>query len=604
MSKKQLIWLTGAWLLPVCMLIDICMFIFVKESGFRIFLFFLSLVPVIILFAWNLYQHYRFGFEDFDLKSIIDRNKDNLTQEKLCAVYTPPREKYLYKKPTGLVLAKTRSKYVCVPVEKKAIYNMVLIGQPGSGKSAGAYLCTLASNFAQQNPVPCFVIDIKGELHTGSVHDDDPHVRIIDPTDPDSWGWDPFYCITQSSSDDEVKLILEQIATTLILEYSEKNKFFSNSARAMFVGIELYYWRKIVWTGEDNTLKSGFSDAMQELISRDPVELINSILSDEEICKKHPLIRAQIGRFLNAESEALNGIKLSLTENLSVFSMEIVQKMLSVHNTKRSSPLDLNAGYSIFLAIPEHMLSTLATVFRMITYQTLTEMEKRPPSAPATMMLIDEFPRLGRLGKSQGTEVSGIFSALSTLRSRGVAIAPISMQDLSQIRSIYSREEAAQIFALSQVICLLGTQDLETAKMLSEQSGYYEQTKKSINRHIFSGFLNNTETVSTERRSVVDVADLMRLREEGGVAMWIEGRYCRAKRIRWYEEPYLKKIVEENMEYNKKLRQRKEELRKQQQDSANEEILFFDEQYMDYADDISGERIDGLIEMLMNEEEE
>ena len=599
MKKSQLIWYTGLWFLPISGTIFAgIMPLLGKYLPSQMYAFLVAIIlsigPIICIYRSNRIAKNRYYREKFDPIAWHKWKKSGRSKEKLDALFTPPEPENLFNAPTGMVLAKTINKYVCVPLKPNNLLMGVIVGSPGSGKSSGPYISSLANNFANPKPTTCYVIDIKGELHEKCVRGDDPRVKVVDPDDPTSAGWDPLYDLTQSSSDDRVIDSLDKIARAIIVEANEKNAFFSNSARKIFKGAVLYFFRKQVWSDEKGNVKSGFAGAIVELQSADTLELIKRILEDKEVCSKHQLIEVMLGSFANSESEAMNGIKLSLAEHLDIFASETVQRMMSDQNHYKASPLDLNNGISIFLSVKEDKLASMQALFRLISYQVLAEMERRPESSDTVLMIYDEFPRLGKIDR--------ITSALATFRSRKVSLW-MAIQDFSQLQSVYGHDDARIILNLCETAVLLSCRDSETGKLIEEWSGRYEEKKKSRNQNSISGIKNIIANVSFERRPVVDLSDLMRLRTEKGVAMWIEGRYCRAKRVRWYEERKLKKIVEKNMEHNEKLRH----YRKQDQDifdsEKDEEILFFDDDEPVFDDVFGQERLNGYFKN-MNETEE
>ena len=163
---------------------------------------------------------------------------------------------------------------------------------------------------------------------------------------------------------------------------------------------------------------------------------------------------------------------------------------------------------------------------------------------------------------------------LATGRSRNVTTITIS-QTIEQEKSIYTKEEANQLFSLSEILCVLSCRDMETAEVLSRQSGFVEITKSSTNRNSVSKVSSIIENVSTERRHILEPDDLMRLRREKGVVLFIEGVYCRVRRIRYYEDRILAHIVKGNLEYNEAYRKAK--AMKKQKDEPQNEVIFFDE---------------------------
>lgn len=494
-------------------------------------------IPILIIYITNRYQLIHYYRVDFTRKSQLEWRQLGLTKEKLKALYRTPPKQNLYKEPTGMILAQTYDKYVCVPIDPNNIYMGMIIGSPGSGKSSGPFISSLSYNYAKPSPVTCYAIDIKGELHKSCVKIGDPHVKIIDPDDIFAAGWDVWYNISQSSPDNSVVDALDKCARAIIVETNEKNAFFSNSARKIFKGAMLYYFRKQVWTDDSGRIRQGFADAVIDLQTTDPVVLVRNILSDEAICKRHPQIISLLGGFRNSDSEALNGIKLSLEEYLDVFALEKVHHMLEEGNNYKASPLDLNIGISIFLSIKENQLDSLKPLIRLISYQILAEMEKRPENCDPILMIYDEFPRIGKIDR--------ITSALATFRSRKVSLW-LAIQDFSQLQSVYGHDDARIILNLCEICCVLSCRDVETGKLLEEWSGKYDQPKNSHTQNSVSRIRSGIETVSSERRPVVEIADMMRLRTEKGIALWIEGQYCRAKRIRYYEDPILAPIVAKN----------------------------------------------------------
>ena len=168
-----------------------------------------------------------------------------LTPEKRKAMYPPVPKKYLSKKPDGLILGKYGSSYVRVPLDLNNVLHAAIVGSPGSGKSS-LYLSILLSNFMQHPPpMQVFCIDVKPELARKSVEIyNNPHVRVVNPTDRSSWGWNAFYDLNDNSSEDEIARVVDGISRALIVIENKKNSFFSNSARNIFTGLVIYYYIK------------------------------------------------------------------------------------------------------------------------------------------------------------------------------------------------------------------------------------------------------------------------------------------------------------------------------------------------------------------------
>ena len=567
-NHKNLIWFYGLWVIPltVCILFIaylICRHFSIPPGLPALLIGLLAIAYMYYLASKHQYEHKTFYRDDFSPRANHDWLALGLSKEKLHALYSAPRRENRFKQPQGVVLGRTNSQYVCVPLDKHNLVSGCIIGAPGSGKSSGPYICTLANLFATNQHATCFVVDIKGELSLNSVDRKSKFIKIVDPEDTDSFGWDPYYNLTQRSSDDDVIEALDKIARAIIVDNNPKNAFFVNQARKIMIALCLYYFRKQVWSDDDGKVKCGFADAIGEIKSSDVTLLIKSVLENTSVCSKHKQIRSMLSEFVDTdESEAMQGIKLQLGEHLDVFTRKNVLHLLSPDNEKLASPLDLNNGVSVFLSIPETKLESMSALFRLIVYQTLSEMENRPSGSDVCLLLLDEFPRLGKIDR--------IMTALATLRSRNVSIW-LAMQDVSQLQYIYGHDAARIIMNLCVVICTLSCSDIETGKMLSEWSGFYEEKRKSRSRKTSSSDQSGSVSTSFERRPVVEISDVMRLRTEGGVMLWIEGRYCRVRRIRYFEDKRLRNITKRNTGLNKQYEA------KHQQDSSEPEILFFDD---------------------------
>lgn len=298
MTIKQKFWMSGIWFLPISVLFWFLLNLTADyynihvTSSQNLIVMGICLLPIPYLFCRNLYEYYFHYRDDFDLKSDISWRSVGRSKQKLKALFKRPESEYLFKKPAGIVLGKTRNRYICVPIDRKNIMaGIKILGSPGSGKSAGPAISTLAYGFSkgyleetsESERVNFYVIDIKGELHTASIRDDDERARIIDPNsdDENAYGYDAMYSVSQQSTDDEVVVHLTQLSEILIVQNNEKNAFFSNSARSIFVGVQLYFFRKQVWTSQYGEVRSGFSDAMKELLEEDTSALIQRILEDK-----------------------------------------------------------------------------------------------------------------------------------------------------------------------------------------------------------------------------------------------------------------------------------------------------------------------------------
>ena len=118
-----------------------------------------------------------------------------------------------------------------------------------------------------------FVIDLKGELRDLTMVPGDGSI-VIDPTDDDSWGIDPFYALDDSSSDTEIYKVMSTIAISLIPQMKGDNAFFSDQARELLKGCFVYFYARGYRTFTEllrQTLSQPIKQTIQEIIeSADP----------------------------------------------------------------------------------------------------------------------------------------------------------------------------------------------------------------------------------------------------------------------------------------------------------------------------------------------
>lgn len=548
MTGRQKFYFLGVWMIPIC--IAFWLLVTTVTGPGRsdtpselLGKITLCSVPWMVLLARNIYDYCRYQQRDFMPQGQYTKWIKSISKQKRKVLYPIPEKQFRKKHPSGMVLGKWGNDYICMQLTDHNIVHGLILGPPGTGKSSGPILCTLLNtDCSGASEITYFVVDIKGELSWKSAKIyGNPAVKVINPVDHNTCGWDPYYGITQASSDDEIIETINTIANALITDNNEKNAFFVNQARKIFKGTLLYFFRKQVWI-TDNQVHSGFVDAVLEVEGSDAIDLIKRILDDEEICSTHTKIREYLAGFMNSESEALNGIKLQLQEHLEIFMNDDVRWMLS-DNPLKASPLDLNQRVHIFLSIPEEKLSLMETLFKMIVFQTLSEMEKRPENSNIVQMILDEFPRLGRIEKLAE-------HSLPTLRSRNVSIL-LAIQDYSQLERIYGDKDARSIMNLCEITINLCNKDTVCGKILSDWTGDFREETISQGRNSLSKVSNAYENVSTIYRPIVTAHDMQSLPERGEIMVWIQGHYMCVKRLRYFEDPGLNERSLEAQKYNR-----------------------------------------------------
>lgn len=480
--------------------------------------------------------------DKFDLTTFLRPISDEGNEEserKHKAQHPSVPDEYISKVPDGLVLGadpQRKNRFVRVMLQKGNILNAIIMGAPGSGKSA-LLLSTLIWQLnhtpkkGEPEPMTFFSLDIKPELARKSCRiRGNKKVKVMNPMDRKTYGWDVFYNLTPNSTDDEIMAELDTIARALIDGGKDnRNEFFYESARTIMCGVLFYEYKqgKSFMEGLDRIMSSNISKVVSETLAS---------------CEQHPelhRVKALLSPYTDKEkSEAFQGIELAFRQSLSVFQTDSVNFFLD-GNPRKASPLDLEDKISVFFSLPETKLEEMKCLLRLVTMQVMQHCSGRPESSHMLTLIIDEAARLGAINWVQ---------FLSTSRSRQCATI-LAFQSISQMQTVWSKEQAKSLIELCRIVAVLSCTDTETARMMSDWAGEYKEKYRSYN---LRGNNDNGESVSYKYEKILQPADIMTLQEDDEILLFIKGKYLRvrAEAARYYRIKQLNEISKKCVAYN------------------------------------------------------
>lgn len=449
------------------------------EPVYEWVLLIISLIPAIYITLRNLIRLFT-QKADFSLFVAITGRGQKAKERK--AVNPGIPKEYFSTTATGFLFGKKNGGYVVKPEDADG--HILVIGGAGSGKSSCIAIPSLLSWRER-----IFAIDIKGELSQKTAHAH-PAMKVFNPGDPGSHGYDPFYILADSR--DIVQDIMQIAFAIVPLPENVKEPYFINGARNYFTGAMVYFYEQ----------GRSFIETIEAIQMTPAVQLIEDI--SESSSNRAKLLTNQ---FVGAEARALADIFTTLSNHIMIFATDQeVRAALSKRDI--ITPNDLESGYDVFISIEESKLDIWKNLLSLIVNQFLKHFERRPDEgATPILFLLDEFARLGK--------IESIIHGLATLRSKKITICPI-IQSLAQLDAIYGKEQRRVIADNCQFKAILNATDADTQDYFSRLVGTYDKMKKSRNSNFeqYTGLGKGRGTgETTEEKRIVKPEDFGSLKD-------------------------------------------------------------------------------------------
>lgn len=472
-------------------------------------------IPNLIAFVFSHKRHFCSVFSNMSGTEMQSKYRTK-------AMHPPVAEELLQKQPEGIIFGRVGMKYVRKPIDQDG--HVFVIGGSGSGKSSCVVIPTLLAN----THTSVFAVDIKGELHSKATKRGDRNIKVFDPADRHSFGYDPFYRISKSSTNQEIYETMQLVTNSLIpLPASVKDPFWKQSARNLLLGLLIYFYN----LNFDNLI-----DIVDQIKARPIQETMKEVLehSPHESMEYKILVQ-----FNNMADVTISGIFMEMNLHLNIFCMDEDIRYAFRDNYLHLSPKDLEDGKSIYLAIREDKLSAYYDVLQLIINQFLSQLETRPEDSDRIVFIIDELPRILSTGK-----LDKLMDAVHTLRSRKVTLVLIS-QSVEALTSAYSENEVVDIISNCSYVEVLSAASKKTQEMIVAWCGKYKEKKST-----WSGGITKREHYTMEENDIVRADDLMRLQLAGDAIVVTPYGYFRVKKVPYYKDVKLKKLEQETKDYN------------------------------------------------------
>lgn len=286
---------------------------------------------------------------------------------------------------------------------------------------------------------------------------------------------------------DDVNLITDMI----FVQSENSDPFWELSAKELITGIIMY-----VVTSSPPPLRN--LAEMRYLLMQDKEDFDMMIENMTKSENEH--VRRRAAAFSATQPKVMASIMTVAKSQTGVWDSPMLK---AVTSTSDFDPAVLkDEPTSFYIIIPPEYMETYKPVVRLLTGVTIAALIRnaKRPKLPV-LYLIDEFAALGYM--------QNIETGIGYLAGYGVSLW-MFLQDLSQLKANYEKWES--FIANCSVRMAFGTNDIETAKTLSEMLG--ETTVTSESKEVRLGWVKNTassKTISGQNRSLMTADEVMRL---------------------------------------------------------------------------------------------
>ncbi|MFT3722134.1 MAG: IncP-type conjugal transfer protein TraG [Hyphomonadaceae bacterium] len=252
----------------------------------------------------------------------------------------------------------------------------------------------------------------------------------------------------------------------------------------------------------------------------------------------HPIVAAGARQMLDMAEGERSGVVSTALGCLALYRDPVLARATSASDFAIE---DLVAGaqpVSLYLIVPPEEMSRLKALLRLVINQLLkrlTEIAAREPDGRRVLLLLDEFPQLGRLDFFE--------HALAYIRGYRLKACLVA-QSLNQIAQAYG--EHASILDNAHVRVAFACNDERTARRISDMLGVTTETRAQMN---YAGsrmapWLGHTMVSRQEvGRPLLTPGEVMQLPPDEAVILTGGAPPIRARKIRYFAMPVFKARV-------------------------------------------------------------
>jgi type IV secretion system protein VirD4 len=422
----------------------------------------------------------------------------------------------------GVVLGRLKGKYL----RHDGPEHVLCFAPTRSGKGVGLVVPTLLTW-----PGSAIVHDIKGENWelTAGYRARHGRVMLFDPTNASSAAYNPLLEVRRGKW--EVRDV-QNVADVLVDPEGslEKRNHWEKTSHSLLVGAILH----VLYAGRDKTL-AGVANFLSD--PKRPIEAtLRTMMSTPHLIKDgvHPVVASTARELLNKSDNERSGVLSTAMSFLGLYRDPVVAQVTRQCDWRIADLIEGTQPATLYLVVPPSDISRTKPLIRLVLNQIgrrLTEDLHDPNRRQRVLLMLDEFPALGRLDFFE--------SALAFMAGYDLKAFLIA-QSLNQIEKAYGPNNA--ILDNCHVRVSFATNDERTAKRVSDALGTATELKamKNYAGHRLSPWLGHLMVSRSETpRALMTPGEVMQLPPTDEIVMVAGTPPIRAKKARYYKDPRL-----------------------------------------------------------------
>ena len=439
------------------------------------------------------------------------------------------RKNSFFNKPgSGFILGKLgKPKSNKAMISSKTFPHALIVAPTGRGKTTGFVIPNLLTFKGS-----AVVLDVKGEnfeataRHRASQGDDIFRFAPTDWHDRRSHRYNPLLRIAELEDPDRQQMELQLLASLFLQADSDRVQGLLKGGIDLFVAAGLLAFERGRPTlGEIYQISASGGNKQKEFMKR----------RDEVQNRAAKLI---FERLASTNNDTLTSyVSLLMTSGLDQWSNPAIDKATQVSDfdfrTIRKKP------FSVFLVVSPNMVKPLAPLIRLFFSDLISSLQDKEPGPDEpwpVMIMLDEFNRLGKMPI--------VTESIETLRSYRAHLAIVT-QTIPALDEIYGENTRRALQGNAGVKLYLTPSDEKAVEELSKAVG--KTTKRVVTRSRSIGknpFEGRSMSERTEETSLLPEDEARRLPLDDIIIVVDAQMPIRAKRIKYFDDPFFKSISE------------------------------------------------------------